>query len=330
MCRISLLLPYTYPKSVTSLILRRVFSVRSDGKEPVFTEMVTNIADLTPQNGYEVQVLSGLENFRGRKISNYFFPEKASNNDLNEAKSSFFQNLPLNAFDTNPKKVSPKNYTRDSNIECDLYFCSDEPIPCINTFLGMSTEQVWKLTDIAYTAPPAGSNWIFVEISQGSKLLAQKIWQLERAAILLPIHDVSYTPSAVIVLLNGEREDTEAAVKNMKIPDTFKISKLPVYVGWTPTRNIHREFRLLRGDLKSIETNVAAQSEQIAVQSDQIAVQSDQIAVQSDKIAAQSDQIAAQSTEFSKRLTEQSDRIRILSSLIFLSSFVSILLNFVK
>ena len=288
--------PYTYPKRiVTSLILHRVFSVRSDGKEPVFTEMVTNIADLTPQNGYEVQVLSGLENFRGRKISNYFFPENASNVDLNEAKSSFFKNLPLNAFDTNPKKVSPKNYTRDSNIECDLYFCSDEPIPCINTFLGMSTEQVWNLTDVAYTAPPADSNWIFVEISQGSKLLAQKIWQLERAAILLPIHDVSYTPSAVIVLLNGEKEDTEAAVRNMKIPDTFKISKLPVYVGWTPTRNIHREFRILRNDLKSIETNVAAQS-----------------------------------TEFSKRLTEQSDRITILSLLVFLSSFVSILLNFIK
>lgn len=155
----------------------------------------------------------------------------------------------------------------------------------------MSTEEVWNLTDVVYEAPPEGNNWIFVEITQGSRLLAQKIWQLERAAILLPIHDVSHTPSAVIVLLNGDREDAEAAVRNMKIPGNFKISKLPLYVGWTPSRNIHREFRILRKDLKSIEANVAVQSGQIAL---------------------------------------LSDRLTTLSVLVLLSSFVSIFLNFMK
>lgn len=52
-------------------ISHRVLSFLADGKSPVLTEMVTNIADLTPANGYEAQVLSGLENFWGRKISNY-------------------------------------------------------------------------------------------------------------------------------------------------------------------------------------------------------------------------------------------------------------------
>ena len=320
-------------ESYTQPISHRILSFLADGKLPVFTEKVTNIADLTPVNGYEAQVLSGLENFRGRKISNYFFPENGSNDDLNEAKNYFYQSLPPNAFDINEKKQSNKTYTPINKIECDLYFCSDEPIPCITSFLDMSTEEVWNLTDVVYKAPSEGNNWIFVEITQGSRLLAQKIWQLERAAILLPIHDVSYTPSAAIVLLNGEREDAEAAVRNMKIPENFKISKLPVYVGWTPTRNIHREFRILRKDLKSIQASVATQSVEIAVLTSQMSTQSGQMSTQTVEIAALTSQMSTQSGQIAvltSQMSTQSGQMAVLSVLVFLSSFVSILLNFMK
>jgi hypothetical protein len=96
-----------------------------------------------------------------------------------------------------------------------MYFCSAASIPSIDIFLSSSTEEVWRLNNVEYVEFPIQRNWIFMEISQGPQFLAQKLWQLERSTQLLPIHNESFSPSAIIVLLNGRREDAERAVNNI-------------------------------------------------------------------------------------------------------------------
>ena len=261
------------------LFSQNQLSEKPGAKDDVYISEVYNIADLTPNNNYELQVLSRLDNYKGSRISNYLYPVEnlETNNELNIKKKEFYESLSTEIFDLNEIKTSQKKYDGKTSFECDMYFSSEQSIPCIETFLFEATEKIWKLNSIKYKEYPVPGNWIFIEISQGARLLAQKLWQLERAAHLLPTYSPSFNPSAVVVLLNGSQEDAEEAVRNIKIPASFKINQLPIYVGWTPTRNIHKEFRLLKDGLNEIKTQVSAQSVQIKGIATQVSTQSVQI-----------------------------------------------------
>ena len=281
---------------------------RADGKEEVQLEKVYNIGDLTPQNSYEVQILSAFNNYEGERIKNYFFPKNASTIELNRAMTDFYDSLPSNEF----KVKSEKNHTKNCNFECDMYFRSTASIPSIDIFLSSSTEKVWRLNKVEYVEFPIQRNWIFMEISQGPQFLAQKLWQLERSTRLLSIHNESFSPSAIIVLLNGRREDAERAVNNMKLPDNFLISKLPVYVGWAPTRNIQRAF-------SEQSERIENQSKQIEYQSTKIeglALASESQSKQIDNQSKKIEGLALASESQSKRIENQSERIENQSKLI--------------
>jgi len=308
------------PWSSFSLFARRPGDTVADSTDAVTekddsvrVDAVCNIGDLTPSNGYELQILSGFDNYRGQRITQYRFPSLgkdetlALNAELNSEKSKFYASLDSSVFDLNEKKT--KNVTSAANctpFECDLYFCSENRVPSIRMLLSSATEEVWKLTNVPYVEPLDEPVWIFMEISQGSKLIAQKIWQTERATRILPIHDQSFFPSAVVILLNGQRDEVDKVVAAIVIPASFKISKLPVYVGWTPTRNIHKSFTLLKNEIR-------AQSEQISSLVKSSDAQSEQISSLVKSSDAQSEQfnskLTAQSEQINSKLTAQSEQI---------------------
>jgi len=89
--------------------------------------------------------------------------------------------------------------------------------------------------------------WLFVEISHGPQYLLQKLWQLERAVHILPLLDAKFNPSNLVVLLNGDEMEANLAMENIHIPAQAKILQYPLFIGWTPTRNI---FKLL-GNLQT-------------------------------------------------------------------------------
>jgi hypothetical protein len=98
--------------------------------------------------------------------------------------------------------------------------------------------------------------WIFVEISQGSKFLLQKLWQLERAVQILPLIDANFNPSNLVILLNGDKEEAVYAMNNIHIPPEAKILQYPLFVGWTSTRNIFKILGTLQEEMGVMQTDI--------------------------------------------------------------------------
>ena len=78
-------------------------SEKNGAKDDVYISEVYNIADLTPNNIYELQVLSRLDNYKGSRISNYLYPvdKLETNNELNIKKKEFYESLSPEIFDLN-------------------------------------------------------------------------------------------------------------------------------------------------------------------------------------------------------------------------------------
>ena len=149
-----------------------------------------------------------------------------------------------------------------SSVECDMYFnpMFDNDLD-LSSFLSGAVLNLKNLSRKRETESMAGK-WMYIEISQGPKFLLQKLWQLERAAHLLPLINANFNPSNLVVLLNGDEEEANFAMNNVIIPPEAKIMQYPLFVGWTPTRNI---FKILASfqekvdaGMKTLETDMTS------------------------------------------------------------------------
>ena len=215
------------------------------------------IGELTPRNPYEQQVLSRIVG-SGKRIVNYHFPKA-----IKTFNSSVFKNL-RTSFLTNKfvslKEVNYSATTTDNVIECDLYVnleSKNDELITVKSFLSTCTEWVKPLgvtsQEEAIITP---NSWVLIEISEDPYHLSRKLYQLERAMHCLPHFGDEYKNiSAVICLINGDEDIAKECTSSIALNSDLKISKIPVFVGWVPTRNIFSSFRNLEKKFDRMQEN---------------------------------------------------------------------------
>ena len=220
--------------------------IRLSKNRNVQIENVAVLSDLCPANYYESQIMSALKRWKGKRIQSYkqltggnYTALFAMRNKFDQNQSSFFSTIKV------------KSFVVGASVECDLYFkplLDDDSDIDLSGFLSGAVTELKQLSAQNATDSMDGK-WIFVEISQGSKFLLQKLWQLERAVQILPLIDANFNPSNLVVLLNGDKEEAIYAMENIRIPPEAKILQYPLFVGWTPTRNIFKILGTLQEDM---------------------------------------------------------------------------------
>lgn len=148
-----------------------------------------------------------------------------------------------------------KQYRQPSTVfETDFNFKTSQPVAnCTELFngcvLNLHKKTLHKESSLT-------NKWVFAELTLSSDMLAQKLFQLERAVRFLPLLDPKFTPAALCVLMNGEERDAVTAVDLIRIPPGALILKYPLYIGWVPTRNIFSMFNNLKQNFVSMETKI--------------------------------------------------------------------------
>jgi hypothetical protein len=61
---------------------------------------------------------------------------------------------------------------------------------------------------------------------------------------------------AIIILLNGKREDAEQAVSYVQLHPNILISKVPVFVGWVPYQNLFVNVNILKSEMKEMREHM--------------------------------------------------------------------------
>lgn len=214
------------------------------------------VNDLLPSNYYESQILSTITGWKGQRLVKYNFP--AHNCTHEEWATTINQWSRTFSNSTYLRQIKPKvgEYDESSSFECDLYIKAS--IPSTRSLLAGSVLDLRKITDIH--EGDIDGKWIFVETTQEPEYLLEKLAQLERSLYLLPRWDVAYSHGldnvgSAIVLVNGDKKEFDKAMKLFRIPDGSMLSKLPVYVGWVPTRNIFSSFVGLEANVKDIASS---------------------------------------------------------------------------
>lgn len=235
------------------------------------------INELSPSNYYEAQVLSQLHNWKGKRLTYYRYPNNLPFN-LTEIRNKFSEQMRGEYF----KDIQEKNNCYQSaRFEVDLYFqpCPDNEV-LISTrgLLSASISELNKITDIDEGS--MSKKWIFIELTQGPQFITQKLWQLERALLLIPHLDENVLVGSVIILVNGDKKEFDIAMKSLRpIPANSKLSKLPVYIGWVSTRNIYSTLNQLsttmttfgsdlecfKGDLKCLKGDLECLRDDVRV-----------------------------------------------------------------
>jgi hypothetical protein len=219
-------------------------------------EDIALISELSPSNQYESQILSSLKNLSGKRMCKFQLPEttekdfaflrtdlRGSKDRLAVGQSGIF------------KGIKDAELQRKAEFECDLYFKADSLVTSTEEFLESAVLDLHKKTDIK-EPEFTGTEWIFVEITQGPQFLLQKLWQLERALYILSYFNTPIIPSSLVVLLNGDQKEARDAIDLIKIPGDSLISRYPLYIGWTPTRNIFKSLKNLQDDMTGVKADI--------------------------------------------------------------------------
>jgi hypothetical protein len=129
-----------------------------------------------------------------------------------------------------------KSHRTGDEIECDLYVklpVNDDSLT-VDRLLQLSTECIYPLNNHDATLVNIAGKWVLIEISESAQHLVHKLYQLERALHFLPRAASDFATAdvgAVIVLLNGKREDAELAMSHCKnLKTELLISGIPVFV----------------------------------------------------------------------------------------------------
>ena len=208
--------------------------------------------DLAPMNQYESQIFSTLKRFNGERIVQYklgaVVPSKIS-----VVRDSFFDAQTSNIF-SRPKK-GMKTYTSETTFECDLYMRIKKPeVLTVVELLQGAVMKIHKLNSVKDIK--SAHNWLFIEVSMGPQFLADKLWQLERAVRVFKRNDPSFNIGSCVVLHNGSEKESDNAIQEIKLPEFMLISKVPVYVGWVPTRNIYSVLVGMQDNIQGFESKL--------------------------------------------------------------------------
>ena len=190
------------------------------------------------------------------RLVSYSLPQEGGYQELLKMRDDFNENQ-ISFF----KPMRNKTFVVGASVECDLYFSpsfDSETDINFSNFLSGAVFDLWNLSDKSDSGSMDGK-WVFVEISQGPQFLLQKLWQLERAVRILPLLDAKFNPSNLVVLLNGDAKEAKFAIENIRIPAEAKILQYPLFIGWTPTRNI---FKLL-SNLQTGQEHLESGQEQL-------------------------------------------------------------------
>ena len=225
------------------------------------------IQDLNIRNLYESQVLATLGGAAGGlRVVKY--PYIAPKDEAETLTPQFYKDVFLSSFPVEPKffegirtKLMKKNYEIGNNFECDLYIKLPGHDSTLNVerLLQFSTTTLFPLNAFDPAQVIIPGKWALIEISESAAHLAQKLFQLERALHLLPRATTDFSiedVGAVIVLLNGRREDAEKAVNLVKLNHNLLMSKFPVFVGWVPYRNLFSTINTLQQEVKEMGTEL--------------------------------------------------------------------------
>eukprot|EP01036_Dinobryon_divergens_P034163 gene34163-44136_t len=233
---------------------------------------VSVLSDLSPANYYESQILSALKNWKGERLSSYLLPREGDYINLYQMRDEFNEEQTAKSFFS---PIKSKQLVVGASVECDLYFKPDLDSDTdfdISSFLSGAVLDLHKISDKVECESMDGK-WVYVEISQGPQFLLQKLWQLERAVRILPPLDVKFNPSYLVVLLNGDEKEARFAIENIRVPAQAKILQYPLFIGWTPTRNI---FKLL-GNLQTGQEQLEKGQEQLETELGDIKVLLEQV-----------------------------------------------------
>lgn len=217
-----------------------------------FEEDIT-INQLSPSNYYEAQVLSQLQSWKGLRLTHYRYPKDCPFN-LSDMRNNFSNKIRHNYF----KEISNKaTHDESARFEADLYFqpCPDnQDIISTHNLLSASVSKIHKISGIDEGIMT--NKWIFIELTQGPQFIVQKLWQLERALLLIPLNDKNISVGSVVILVNGEESEFATAMSHLQpLPVDSKLSRLPVYIGWVPTRNIFSTLSKLTDTMATFSTS---------------------------------------------------------------------------
>jgi hypothetical protein len=224
---------------------------------PVHQSNVEGIQDVDMQTIntkiHEIlQILANFKEWKGRRIVSYKFPEGVNYEKLEEDRDHFINQ---HSFFVPLKK---KLFDKNAQMECDMYFkVASSSDGKTADFLSGAVIDIHDKTGIA-EGTSLNDRWVFIEITQGPQFLVHKLWQLERAVQLLPQVSMDFEPLSLVVLLNGEEQDARKAIDLIKIPEGAKIAKYPLFIGWTPTRNIFKSFQNLENNVAILQSDVAS------------------------------------------------------------------------
>ena len=219
-------------------------------------EDITLINELSLSNQYESQILSSLKNLSGKRMCKFQLPETTDKDFIDLSNNLRISKDRLAVGQSGIfKGIKDAELQRKAEFECDLYFKADSLVTSTEEFLESAVLDLHKKTDIK-EPEFTGTEWIFVEITQGPQFLLQKLWQLERALYILSYFNTPITPSSLVVLLNGEEQEARDAIDLIKIPDGSLISRYPLYIGWTPTRNIFKSLKNLQDDMTGVKADI--------------------------------------------------------------------------
>ena len=76
-------------------------------------------------------------------------------------------------------------------------------------------------------------------------------------------NDPLFNIGSCVVLHNGSKEESDDAIRKIILPNSMLISKVPVYVGWVPTRNIYSVLQGMESKMQSLQSDVQGMESKI-------------------------------------------------------------------
>ena len=209
-------------------------------------ESRSDVTDFRTKNMYEAQIIASLGAMEsGRRIHRYYCRTNSSQTLLQDANELLKASLSKDEESYFEKIENAPTLLANQDFECDLYIkaCwSREPYKSILLFLNGSTQEVFQLGKEEVEDANINAKWVLIEVSESPRLLAHKLYQLERAILLLPgavsefkLCDVG----ALVILLNGKLDEAKRAISYVQDCTKLQMFRFPVYVGWVPSRNIY-------------------------------------------------------------------------------------------
>jgi hypothetical protein len=280
-------------------------------------------------NDLEKQVLGRMDSegvkFRQMKTYDLTDAQKEPIDAHKEAKLSEFVpsgRVTWNTNKTTPQKPKGRKQAKEgeeigeNNIECDMLMHvlelsnGREEIALFDSILkGVQVDFTLlnpSLVDEKFTTDVMlqPQDILHIEIAETPDSLPRKLFQLERLFIHFDEFDEVGQPVAkvAVICLNGEKtlydEAVKLALEQIKEETQWVIlQKIPVYVLYTPNRNVYRSLYEIEKQLIAVHEEMATNQDALATKQDSLATKQDalrkEMATKQDALATKLDKILA-------------------------------------